>query len=376
MEFDLTETQKLVKQSAREFLSRECPPTLVRELMATDTAYSEELWNKITEQGWTGMIFPEEFGGLEQGMVEMAVALEEMGRALLPGPFLSTVLLSGSLINEAGARAQKERYLAPICRGAARATLALLEESASWDPESIRLPAVEAPGGFTLSGKKLFVPDAGVADFLICAARQASDILLLIVNRQAAGVSIRPMPAIDNTRKLYEVIFERVSVAESDLLARGDAAQRALARAIDIATVGLCAEMVGGMQRVLDTSVEYAKTRKQFGKPIGQFQAVQHQCADMLLMVESARSATYMAAWALNEKAAEARLAISIAKAYCSDAYREVGNRGIQVHGGIGFTWESDLHLFYRRAKASEIMFGDATEHRERIAQLVIDVRV
>jgi len=178
---------------------------------------------------------------------------------------------------------------------------------------------------------------------------------------------------MDGTRKIYEAVFDRVEVADADVLGADGDARGALRGALETATAALCAEMVGGMQWVLDTTVEFAKTRQQFGRPIGAFQAVQHQCADMLLMTESARSASYYAAWALTEDAPEASGAVSIAKAYCSDAYREVGNRGVQVHGGIGFTWEHDLHLYYKRSKASEVMFGDGSFHRERIARMIID---
>ena len=219
-----------------------------------------------------------------------------------------------------------------------------------------------------LTGDKLFVPDAAIADVLIVAARNGGELALYLVNCQS--VTKTPMPAMDLTRRLYKLTFNN---PPAELLASGDAARQALDHALDVATVALCAEMTGGMQRTLDIAVEYAKTRKQFGKPIGQYQAVQHQCADMLLWTESSRSATYYAAWAMTEKVPEARVAVSVAKAYTSDACREVGNRGVQVQGGMGFTWENDTHLFYRRAKASEIAFGDATFHRERIAKLVID---
>jgi len=222
-----------------------------------------------------------------------------------------------------------------------------------------------------IDGKKLFVPDAGVADFLIVAARMGADLVLSMVDAKARGVCIKPAPAIDGTRKLYEVTFNGV---EGELLARGAPAESALSQALDVATVALVAEMVGAMQKVLDTTVEYVKTRKQFGKPIGQFQAVQMHCADMLVLTESSRSAAYYAAYAVQNKLPEARVAVSIAKAYSSDAYREVGNKGIQCHGGMGFTWENGLHLYYRRGKASEQAFGDATYHRERIARLVIDL--
>jgi alkylation response protein AidB-like acyl-CoA dehydrogenase len=224
--------------------------------------------------------------------------------------------------------------------------------------------------GLTLNGRKLFVPDAAVADFLLVVARMDGDLAVFVVPSNAKGLRITNLPAMDATRKLYEVTFDNIP---AELLAQGSHARTALDRALDIATVGLVAEMTGGMQRLLEITVEYAKTRKQFGRAIGEFQAVQHQCADMLVYTESSRSAAYYAAYAIQEGIPEARLAVSVAKAYASDAYREVGNRAIQVHGGMGFTWENDVHLFYRRAKASEVAFGDAAFHRERIAKVVVD---
>ncbi len=282
-------------------------------------------------------------------------------------------MMAGTLLDAAGDEGQKEKYLAPICRGEAKATVAFLEESASWDPAAVRLNASISGAGYTLDGTKLFVPDAAVADFIICVARLGGELALFVVPSNTPGLRITFMPTMDATRKLYEVSFKNVAVGRENLLASGAHAQSALKRARDIATVGLVAEMTGGMQRLLEVTVEYAKTRKQFGRPIGQFQAVQHQCADMLLYTESSRSAAYYAAWALQENRPEAHLSVSVAKAYASDAYREVGNRAIQVHGGMGFTWENDAHLYYRRAKASEIAFGDATYHRERVAQMVVD---
>jgi alkylation response protein AidB-like acyl-CoA dehydrogenase len=373
MQFGLTETQQVLKNSAREFFSAECPIAEVRRLMETPTAYDAALWQKMAHQGWTGIVFDEGYGGLGLGLVEMTVALEEMGRALLPGPYLSTVLLAGAVIDAAGNSTQKRKYLSRISMGEAHATLALLEDSASWDPDAVRLEAHPTPAGFALNGRKMFVPDAAAADFLVCAARRGPDLGLFIVPRDARGLTLSSLPAIDQTRKLYQASFADVPVAEEDFLAIGDSARAALERALAVATVALAAEMVGGMQRVMEIAVEYAKARKQFGKPIGQFQAVQHLCADMLLLTESSRSAAYYAAWALQEHAPEADAAVSIAKAYASDAYREVGNRGIQVQGGMGFTWENNVHLYYKRAKASELMFGDAAYHRERIARLVID---
>jgi alkylation response protein AidB-like acyl-CoA dehydrogenase len=373
MLFGLTETQQTLKNTVRKFLAAECPLADVRKMMETETAFDSALWTKMAEQGWTGIIFPEEHGGFGMGMVEMVAALEEMGRALLPGPFFSTVLMAGTLLDNAGDEGQKEKYLAPICRGETRATVAFLEESASWDPASVHLNASAGSGGYTLDGLKLFVPDAAVADYVICVARLAGELALFVVPRDTPGLRVTYMPTMDATRKLYEVSFKSLTIGRENLLAYGLRAQSALKRARDIATVGLVAEMTGGMQRLLEVTVEYAKTRKQFGRPIGQFQAVQHQCADMLLYTESSRSAAYYAAWALHEGIPEAHLSVSVAKTYASDAYREVGNRAIQVHGGMGFTWENDAHLYYRRAKASEIAFGDAAYHREQVAQMVVD---
>jgi alkylation response protein AidB-like acyl-CoA dehydrogenase len=369
MQFGLTETQQTLKNTVRKFLAAECPLAEVRKQMETETAFDAALWRKIAEQGWTGIIFPEEYGGFGMGMVEMAATLEEMGRALLPGPFSSTVLLAGSLLEAAGNDSQKQKYLGAICRGEAKATVALLEDSASWSPDAVQMKAA----GLTLNGRKLFVPDAAVADFIIVVARMDGDLALFLVPSNARGLRVTNLPAMDATRKLYEVAFDDVS---AELLAQGSHARAALDRALDIATVGLVAEMTGGMQRLLETTVEYAKTRKQFGRAIGEFQAVQHQCADMLVYTESSRSAAYYAAYAIQEGIPEARLAVSVAKAYASDAYREVGNRAIQIHGGMGFTWENDAHLFYRRAKASELSYGDAAFHRERIAKIVIDGKV
>jgi len=330
------------------------------------------LWRALADQGWTGLLVAEEHGGLGLGLVEMAAVAEEMGRACLPGAFLST-LFASALVERAGSEEQRAKYLEPVAAGELKATVALLEEGASWDADTVKLRATRDGGGFTLYGRKLFVPDAGVADLIVCVARDGDSLVLMPVGRGAEGLSVEATPSMDATRKLYEVTFEGVSVAGSEALGADGDARGALRGALEVATAVLCAEMVGGMQWILDTTVEYAKTRQQFGRPIGSFQAVQHMCADMLLMTESARSAAYYAAWALTEHDPAARAAVSVAKAYCSDAYREVANRGVQVHGGIGFTWEHDLQLYYKRSKSSETLFGDATFHRERIARLVVD---
>jgi alkylation response protein AidB-like acyl-CoA dehydrogenase len=358
MQFGLSESQEFLKDSARKFFAGECPSAEMRRLMETDTAYEAELWSKLTDQGYTGIIYPEAYGGVGLGKVELMLLMEEAGRALLPGPFFSTVVFAGSVLDGLATPAQKTNYLAPICRGEARATVAIPEASGSWNPDEVHLSA----RGGKLNGEKYFVPDAAAADFIIVVARNG----VFVVDPKTPGVKISPMSGMDLTRKLYVLEFNN---ARAEPL--GETA--GLPRALDIATAALAAELVGGMQRTLDITVEYAKTRKQFGKPIGMFQAVQHQCADMYLETESARSAVYYAGWALEENSADAATAVSIAKMYASDAARTVGNRGIQIHGGMGFTWENDIHLYYRRAKASETAFGDATFHRERIASMVID---
>jgi alkylation response protein AidB-like acyl-CoA dehydrogenase len=357
MQFGLSESQEFLKDSARKFFAGECPSAEMRRLMETETAYDAALWSKLTDQGYTGIIFPEAYGGVGLGKVELMLLMEEAGRALLPGPFFSTVVLAGSVLEAVGTPEHKKKYLAPICRGEVRATVAILEASASWNPRDVQLSASNAK----LSGEKLFVSDAAIADFIVVAARNG----VFVVDSKAPGLKISSMSGMDLTRKLYAVEFSNTPAEEIGSALR-------LAQAFDVATAALAAELVGGMQRTLDITVEYAKTRKQFGKPIGIFQAVQHQCADMYLETESSRSAVYYAGWALEEKSPDASTAVSIAKMYVSDAARTVGNRGIQIHGGMGFTWENDLHLYYRRAKASETAFGDATFHRERIASVVI----
>ncbi len=360
MQFGLNDSQEFLKDSARRFFAGECPSAEMRSLMDTDTAYDAALWAKLTDQGYTGIIFPEEYGGVGLGKVELILLMEEAGRTLLPGPFFSTVVLAGSVLDAVAAPAHKKQYLAPICRGDARSTVAILEASASWNPTDVQLSVANGK----LTGEKLFVPDAAIANFIVVVARNG----VFVVDSKARGLKISPMSGMDLTRKLYTVEF-------SNTPAERIGAAADLPRPFDIATAALAAELVGGMQRTLEITVEYAKTRKQFGKPIGMFQAVQHQCADMYLETESSRSAVYYAGWALQENSPDAPNAVSIAKMYASDAARTVGNRGIQIHGGMGFTWENDLHLYYRRAKASETAFGDATYHRERIASIVLDSR-
>ena len=374
MDFGFSEEQELLRKSAADFLSKECPMTYVRQMMEDERGYSEELWNKMAGLGWMGLSYPEEFGGAGLTMVDLVVVLEEMGRVALPGPFFSTVTLGGLAILEAGSSDQKKRFLPGLVAGKTKATLALLEENARWDEKGVALAAEKSGSGYQLSGVKLFVPDAHVADLIIWAARTSDGVTLFLVERQQPGVSTRLLKTMDQTRKLCEVTLDKVQVGAEAVLGVPGKGWEALTRLIDRSKVALCAEMCGGAQKVLDLSVEYAKVREQFGRPIGSFQAIQHKCANMLVQVESAKSATYYAAWAVANDGPDAPLAAAMAKAYCSDAYRQVAGEGIQVHGGIGFTWEHDLHIYFKRAKGSEVTFGDAAWNRELVAQYTLDV--
>jgi alkylation response protein AidB-like acyl-CoA dehydrogenase len=377
MDFGFNEEQELLRSTARKFLENECSSEFVRARMAEPDGVTGEFWAKVAEQGWLGLVFPEEHGGSGLGFVDLTVLMEEMGRAVMPGPFVSTVLLGGLTIHTAGSAAQRAEWLPKIAAGRARSTVAWTEPSGRWDAGGITAQARSVPGGWALSGTKLFVPDAHLADVLVVVARTGDarnpevGVSLFLVGRGTPGLEIKLLPTMDQTRKLCEVTFNDVRVAADAVLGSPGAGWSPLSRVIERATVALCAEMCGGAQRVLDMTVDYAKIRVAFGRPIGSYQGVKHRAADMLVDVENAKSLTYYAAWAVDESAPEAALAASMAKAYCSDAFRRVSAAGIQLHGGIGFTWEHDLHLYFKRAKSSEFTFGDATFHRERVAQLI-----
>ena len=377
MNFGFSEEQDLLRATARKFLENECSSAFVRERMSEPAGTTDEFWAKLAEQGWLGLIYPEANGGSGLGFVDLTVLMEEMGRVVMPGPFFSTVLLGGLAIMEAGSPEQKKEWLTRIAGDEAKVTLAWTEPNARWDAAGVTLTAKPSGGGWVLSGTKLFVLDAHLADALVVVARTTEGkqpehgISLFLLPRGTAGLETKLLPTMDQTRKLCEVALRDVRVPASALLGTRDARWSPLSRVIERATVALCAEMCGGAQRVLDMTVDYAKIRVAFGKPIGAYQGVKHKAADMLVDVENAKSLTYYAAWAVDENVPEASLAASMAKAYASDAYRKVAGAGIQLHGGIGFTWEHDLHLYFKRAKASEFTFGDATYHRERVAQLI-----
>jgi len=376
MNFGFNDEQELLRSTARKFFENECGSDTVRRLMETPEGISPDLWTKLAEQGWLGLVYPEAYDGMGLGLVDLVVLMEEMGRAVVPGPYFSAVLLGGLAIAEAGSEAQKKEWLPKIAAGDRRVALAWMEPSAQLGPAGVTLTAVEKGGKYTLSGTKLFVHDAHTADALVVAARTrpgagSDGVSLFLLPRGTKGLEVTLLPTMDQTRKLCEVALSDVTVGSDALLGAAGAGWAPLARVLDRATVALCAEMCGGAQKVLDMTVEYAKIRQAFGRPIGSYQGVKHRAADMLVDVENSKSITYYAAWALDENAAEAPLAVSMAKAYVSDAYRRVAAAGIQLHGGIGFTWEHDLHLYFKRAKGSEFTFGDATHHRERVAQLV-----
>ena len=376
MDFGFSEEQEMLRKSARDFLAKESPMTYVRQMMDDERGFRDEQWAKMADLGWMGLILPEQHGGAGLDFVDMVVVLEEMGRVVLPGPFFSTVILGGVALASGGNPALQQELLPKVAAGTLRATLAQLEPNARWDAEGIELEARKDGAGWRLSGTKLFVPDAHTADLLIVAGRAPGSkgmdgVSLFAVDAKTKGITTTLLKTMDQTRKLCEVSFEGVTVPANRVLGEPGEGWALLDRVVDRGKVGLCAEMCGGAQKVLEMSVEYAKVREQFGRPIGSFQAIQHKCANMLVEVESSKSATYYAAWAVANEVPEARLAAAMAKAYCSDAYRHTAGEGIQIHGGIGFTWEHDMHIYFKRAKSSEVTFGDATWNREIVATLI-----
>ena len=372
MDFAFSEEQDMLRKSARDFLAKECSSKVVRKLMEAPETYDPALWKKVADLGWTALGIPEAYGGVGS-FLDLIVVLEEAGRALLPGPFFATMGLAVPILLEAGTEAQKKEVLSAIAEGKARATLAYTEPSGRWDAAGLTLSAKPAAGGWVLDGVKLFVSDAEAADYTVVAARTRGEgedgVTLFMVKGRPKGMTVKPLKTLDMTRRWYEISFKNVELDADALMGTPDKGWVPLKRALEWATAALCAEMVGGAVKVLETSTEYAKTRHQFGKPIGIYQAVSHKLADMLVLAESGRSATYYAAWTVDADAPDRSLAASMAKAYVSDAYRKVAGDGIQVHGGIGFTWEHDMHLYFKRAKSSEVTLGDATYHRELVAQ-------
>jgi alkylation response protein AidB-like acyl-CoA dehydrogenase len=384
MRFAFTEEQEALRRTVRQFLSLCSSPDRVRAAMATEAGFDPETWRRVAaELGLTSLIIPEAHGGAGLGHVELALVMEEMGRALFCAPFFSTIALAANALVLAGGYdgghpqtpgAQRDELLPAIAAGSATATLAYTEANGRWDARAVEAIAARDGGDYLITGVKTFVIDGHTADYLLVAARApgtfgAEGVSLFVVPAGAEGVFRRPLPTMDATRKQAEIRLDRVRVPASSLLGGEGLGWSVIAETLDLACIALSAEQVGGMQRCLDMAVDYAKVRVQFGRPIGSFQAIKHKCADMLLRTESARSASYYAGWAAATRAPDRTAAAATAKAYCSDAYFFCAAENIQIHGGIGFTWEHDAHLYFKRARASEALFGDATYHRERVAK-------
>ena len=374
MDFGLSEDQELLCRSAAEFLAAECPPTLVREVARDDDGYPRVLYRKMAELGWMGLVVPEAYGGAGVGMLELALLCEQLGRCVVPGPFFSSAVLATLALVHGGSSAQKKRWLPRLASGEAVGTLALLEESDRVDAPGVAMRARARGGKWALSGTKLFVTDAHVADVLIVACRTAGrdeeGVTLFLVPRETPGVKVLPLPSIDVTRRPMEVRFENVELAKDAVLGAPGKGWKTIARVLDEAAVALAADSLGGAERALELAVEYSKVREQFGRVIGSFQAVKHIAAEMVSEIEPARALVWYAAYAADALPREAPRAASMAKACLSDVYSRVANRSVQLHGGIGFTWEHDLHFWFKRAKWNELAFGDATWHRERVATL------
>ena len=378
MDLGLSEIQQMLKNSAREFLAEECPLTLVRELEEEERGFSAELWRQTAGLGWPGVAFPEQYGGTGGDFMDLAALLEEMGRALLPGPFFATVVLGGLTVLDAGADSQKQAILPGLCSGDLLLTLALTEASATYEPWGIETTAVREGDNFRISGRKLFVPDAHLADMLLVAARTAqyadpsdpaAGITLLLVPADSAGVTVNQLSTISADRQC-EVALDNVTVSGEAALGAVDGGWPIIQRALERAVAGKVVEMVGGMDAVLEMTVEYAKQRTQFGRPVGTFQAVQHHCANMATDVEGSRHIAYQAAWKV-ASGEPAERETAMAKAWVSAAYQRVCNLAHQCHGAIGFTKEHNLQLYTRRAKVQELSYGDGNFHKERALQWI-----
>lgn len=363
--FAFTEEQEELRTTIRSFLDRRSPETEVRRLMETEQGFDAEVWSQLVDQlGLTALAVPEEYGGVGGTAVDLMIVLEEMGRSLYCGPYFSTVSMAVPLLLASGDAAAKATYLPRIAEGAITA-VAVAEKSGRWTESDIGLDARRDGDDWKLTGEKLFVLDGHVADLILVAGRTEAGVSVFAVDADAAGLRRTALSTMDQTRKQARLDF---ADSPATLVGVDGQGWPALSAMLDAAAIGLAAEQVGGAQRVLDMAVDYAKTRIQFGKPIGSFQAIKHKCADMLLEVESAKSAAYYASWASAEDSDEVPTVASLAKAYCSEAYLHAATENIQVHGGIGFTWEHPAHLYFKRAKTSELLFGDPAYHRALLA--------
>jgi alkylation response protein AidB-like acyl-CoA dehydrogenase len=368
MYFDLTDEQQAIKSTAHDFLAARYKSERIRELAESESGFEPSDWEEMAELGWPGLALPEEWGGQGLGIVDLAVLFEEMGYALAPSPLLSTTV-AGLVLATVGDDAQRERWLAPLASGEKRGTMALFEAGGSATIGDFGMEARADGDGVVLDGEKVLVMDAASADLLIVAT---ADGRRHLVERDADGVSVSAEKSIDSTRRLYSVRFDGVRVGPEATL---DGTQADYLPVLWRACTAIAAESTGVAQRAMEMAVKYAKDRQQFGRPIGSYQAVSHRCAQMLLETENARSAVYGAAWAADAEPESLPLAASMAKAYASDAGWRVPDASIQVHGGIGFTWEHDLHFFLKRGKANAAAFGTPSWHRERVADLILAER-
>ncbi len=369
MNFAFNEEQEELRKTVRQFLEAKSPEAAVREQMDTEAGYDAAVWSQMGEQlGLQGLVIPEEYGGSGYGYIELVVILEEMGRALLCAPFFSSVVLAANTLIHSGDEAAKADLLPGIASGETIATVAFTEENGRWDEEGITATATADGDAWKVTGSKMYVLDGHTASLLLVAARTAAGVSIFAVDGDAAGVTRTPLATMDQTRKQAKVDF---AATPARLIGTDGEGWAVLERVLDLAAVALAAEQVGGAQFCLEMAVQYAKDRVQFGRPIGSFQAIKHKCADMLLEVESAKSAAYYAGWCASELNDELPSVASLAKAYCSEAYFHAAAENIQIHGGIGFTWEHPAHLYFKRAKSSELLFGDPTYHRELLAQRI-----
>jgi alkylation response protein AidB-like acyl-CoA dehydrogenase len=367
--FAFSDEQEELRKIVRQFLEDKSAEAAVREQMETERGYDPDVWKQMAEQlGLQSLVIPEEFGGQGYGWVELILVLEEMGRRLVCAPFFSTVVLAAHSIMLSGDDTAKAALLPGIASGETIATLALTEPNGRWDEAGVEATATPDGDTWKLNGTKMFVLDGHTADLLIVAARTAAGVSLFHLAGDASGVTRTPLATMDQTRKQAKIDF---ADAPATLLGTDGGGWDVLSTVLDLAAVALAAEQVGGAQECLDTAVQYAKDRVQFGRPIGSFQAIKHKCADMLLEVESAKSAAYYAGWCAAEMNEELPSVACLAKAYCSESYFHAAAENIQIHGGIGFTWEHPAHLYFKRAKSSELLFGDPSYHRELLAQRI-----
>ncbi|MCH2501863.1 MAG: acyl-CoA/acyl-ACP dehydrogenase [Dehalococcoidia bacterium] len=377
MDLGLTEIQQMLKTSAQDFLARECPLTLVREMEEDSRGFTDELWRQMVGLGWTGVAFPEQYGGTGGNFADLGVLLEEIGRSLAPSPFFSTVVLGGMTVLDGGSDAQKDELISRICAGTIIMTMAVAEAGAAYEPWDIQAIASQQGGGYEITGTKLFVPDAAAADVILVATRTsagsdtADGISLFLVPAGTDGLTITPMQSVGNER-VFEVSLDKVNVSADSAIGAVGEAWSIIDRAIMRATAAQCIEMLGGSEAVLDMTVEYAKGRTQFGRAIGTFQAVQHHCARMATDVEGSKNIAYQAVWRLSE-GLPAQKEVAMAKAWIGPAYRRVCGTAHQCHGAIGFTKEHDLQLYTRRAKVHELTYGDANHHKEIVLQHLDD---